>query len=86
MNAGARVATGDYILFLTTRPHRRVGRTYVDVIRRQLRDQKTVIGGFVSLIETPTRTFWGMSYHNVVKTTYCAVISRPFAYLRGFGF
>jgi len=82
MNAGARVATGDYILFLhadTTPP-----ADVVDVIRRQLRDQKTVIGGFVSLIETPTRTFWGMSYHNVVKTTYCAVVSRPFAYLRGF--
>ena len=80
MNAGARVATGDYILFLhaDTPP-----ADVVDVIRRQLRDQKTVIGGFVSLIETPTRTFWGMSYHNVVKTTYCAVISRPFAYLRG---
>ena len=82
MNAGARVATGHYILFLhaDTSPPADV----VDVIRRQLRDQKTVIGGFVSLIETPTRTFWGMSYHNVVKTTYCAVISRPFAYLRGF--
>ena len=82
MNAGARVATGDYILLLhaDTSPPADV----VDVIRRQLRDQKTVIGGFVSLIETPTRTFWGMSYHNVVKTTYCAVISRPFAYLRGF--
>jgi hypothetical protein len=25
-----------------------------------------------------------MSYHNVIKTTYCAVLSRPLAYLRGF--
>ncbi len=82
MNAGARIATGDYVLFLhadTTPP-----ADVVDVIRRQLRDQKTVVGGFVSLIETKSRTFWAMSYHNVVKTTYCAVISRPFGYLRGF--
>jgi rSAM/selenodomain-associated transferase 2 len=82
MNAGARVATGDYVLFLhadTTPP-----TDVVDVVRRQLRDQKTVVGGFVSLIETSSRTFWAMSYHNVIKTTYCAVISRPFGYLRGF--
>jgi rSAM/selenodomain-associated transferase 2 len=82
MNAGARVAKGDYLLFLhadTTPP-----ADVVDVIRRQLRDEKTVIGGFVSLIETPTKTYWAMSYHNVIKTTYCAVVSRPFAYLRGF--
>lgn len=82
MNAGAKVATGDYVLFLhadTTPP-----TDVVDVVRRRLRDQKTVIGGFVSLIETSTRTFWAISYHNVIKTDYCAVISRPFSYLRGF--
>jgi glycosyltransferase involved in cell wall biosynthesis len=82
MNAGAKIATGDYVLFLhadTTPP-----ADVVDVIRARLRDQKTVIGGFVSLIETPTRTYWGMSYHNVIKTVYCAVISRPFAFARGF--
>lgn len=82
MNAGAKAASGDYVLFLhadTTVP-----LDVVDVIRRQLRDEKTVIGGFVSLIETKSRTFWGISWHNVIKTDYCAVISRPFAYLRGF--
>ena len=82
MNEGARHATGDYILFLHADTS--VPLDVVDVIRRQLRDQKTVIGGFVSLIETKSRTFWAISYHNVIKTDYCAAISRPFAYLRGF--
>lgn len=56
----------------------------VAVIRRSMRrDARVVCGGFVSLIETQTKTYWGMSLHNVLKTYYTPLLVKPLSFARG---
>jgi len=35
-----------------------------------------VLGGFVSIISVPAKTFWGISLHNVLKTFYTPLLFR----------
>lgn len=81
MNAGAKAATGDALLFLhaDTLPPADVVR----VVSRVLADWRVVGGGFASLITLPERTLWGMSWHNVAKTHYAPALFLPFSYARG---
>ena len=82
MNAGADVAGGDVFFFLHADTF--VPSDVVDVVRATLkRDRRIVIGGFVSLIETSEKTYWGMSLHNVLKTYYAPLFLRPVSFFRG---
>ena len=82
MNAGAAVASGDVLFFLHADTH--VPSDVVSVIRDTLRrDVRIVCGGFVSLIETDSKTYWGMSLHNVLKTFYAPLLVKPLAFARG---
>ena len=82
MNAGADVAGGDVFFFLHADTF--VPSDVVDVVRATLkRDRRIVVGGFVSLIETSEKTFWGMSLHNVLKTYYAPLLLRPVSFFRG---
>ena len=55
----------------------------VALVRGALADEVCVGGGFVSIIASAQRTFWGMSLHNVAKTFYLPLIFRPWAYPSG---
>ena len=82
MNAGAAIATGDVFLFLHADTF--VPSDVVSVIRDAFRlDARVVCGGFVSLIETQTKTYWGMSLHNVLKTYYTPLFVKPLSFARG---
>jgi len=82
MNAGAAIATGDVFLFLHA--DTLVPSDVVAVVRRAMRrDARVVCGGFVSLIETRTKTYWGMSLHNVLKTYYTPLLVKPLSFARG---
>jgi glycosyltransferase involved in cell wall biosynthesis len=82
MNAGADVAGGDVFFFLHADTF--VPSDVVEIIRATLkRDRRIVVGGFVSLIETSEKTFWGMSLHNVLKTYYAPLLLRPVSFFRG---
>jgi glycosyltransferase involved in cell wall biosynthesis len=82
MNAGADVAGGDVFFFLHADTF--VPSDVVSVIRRaMLLDARVVCGGFVSLIETQTKTYWGMSLHNVLKTYYTPLLVKPLSFARG---
>ena len=82
MNAGADIATGSKFLFLHA-------DTFVhgDIIRNIetafLSDNRVVAGGFVSLIETELKTYYGMSIHNVLKTFYAPLLFRPKSFFNG---
>ena len=82
MNAGAAIATGDVFLFLHADTF--VPSDVVSVIRQNMRlDARVVCGGFVSLIETETKTYWGLSLHNVLKTYYTPLLVKPLSFYRG---
>lgn len=55
----------------------------VTLVRDALSARRVVGGGFVSLIETRGRTWWGQSLHNVAKTHYLPLVLRPRSYLAG---
>jgi len=82
MNAGADVAGGDVFFFLHADTF--VPSDVVEIVRATLkRDRRIVVGGFVSLIETSSNTFWGMSLHNVLKTYYAPLLLKPVSFARG---
>jgi hypothetical protein len=57
--------------------------TSVSPLARVLqRDDRTVLGGFVSLISVRERTFWGLSFLNSLKSR-CAAVMRPKSFLLG---
>ena len=55
----------------------------VTLVRDALSARRVVGGGFVSLIETRGRTWWGQSLHNVAKTFYLPLLLRPRSYFAG---
>ena len=87
MNAGALRANGDVLIFLHA--DTQLPTDAVNVARRQLcagkRTQRTVLGGFVSLITVPERdkTYWFLSTHNVAKTFYTVLAFRPKSFILG---
>ena len=87
MNAGALRAKGDVLIFLHA--DTQLPTDAVAVARRQLcagrRTQRTVLGGFVSLITVPERdkTYWFLSTHNVAKTFYTVLAFRPKSFILG---
>lgn len=81
LNRGVELARGELLCFLhadTWLPHDAVA-----VIRRTLADERTTLGGFVSLMRGPTRTRWGTSLHNALKTYYAVALFKPIWFLRG---
>lgn len=81
MNRGVESTEGEIVCFLhadTWLPHDGVA-----VIRRTLADRRTTLGGFVSLMRGPTRTRWGTSLHNALKTYYAVALFKPVWFLRG---
>ena len=87
MNAGALRAKGDVLIFLHA--DTQLPTDAVNVARRQLcagkRTERTVLGGFVSLITVPDRdkTYWFLSTHNVAKTFYTVAAFRPKSFILG---
>ena len=87
MNAGALRANGDVLIFLHA--DTQLPTDAVNVARRQLcagkRTERTVLGGFVSLITVPERdkTYWFLSTHNVAKTFYTVLAFRPKSFALG---
>jgi len=81
LNRGAELARGELLCFLhadTWLPHDAVA-----VIRRTLDDPRTTLGGFVSIMRGATRTRWGTSLHNALKTYYAVALFKPIWFLRG---
>lgn len=81
LNLGVEAITGECVCFLhadTTLPP-----DAVDIIRATLADRRISLGGFVSLMRGPTRTRWGTSLHNFLKTWYAALLFRPILFWRG---
>lgn len=81
MNLGADAATGEVLCFLhadTALPPDAIA-----VIRATLRDPRTTLGGFVSLMRGPRRTRWGTSLHNALKTYYAVALFKPIWFVRG---
>lgn len=81
MNLGARAASGDIVCFLhadTWLPDDAIA-----ILRSQFRDGRTILTGFVSLIEGPGRTWWLLSLHNVLKTFYAPLFFRPHRFFSG---
>lgn len=75
MNWGARAATGDILCFLhadTLLPQDALG-----VMQQTLADPGISCGGFISLMTGSTRTRWGISLHNFLKTYYAPLLFRP---------
>ena len=53
------------------------------VIDCTLKDTKTILGGFVALLTTPGKTYWSLSYHNIIKSDLYTAMLFPGRYLRG---
>ena len=82
MNDGASAATGDVLVFLHADTS--VPSDAVAIVSDTLRaDDGVVLGGFVPIISVPSKTFWGMSLHNVLKTFYCPAILQPLGFIKG---
>jgi hypothetical protein len=77
----ARKASGDVLVFLhadTLLPS-----DAPQVITQTLSDRRTVLGGFHAMLTTPGKTWWGMSFHNSMKTHYLPLLFRPMDYIGG---
>lgn len=80
MNEGARVATGDVLLFLHADTWLPPDALYL--VTEALADPRTSLVGFVSVMCGPERTRWVTSFHNYVKTYYAALLFRPWRFIR----
>lgn len=81
MNAGARQARGDILVFLHA--DTQLPFDAIAVIQRTLSDKKVACGGFISLMAGAETTRWGISLHNALKTYYTAFLFRPICFWQG---
>lgn len=80
-NLAVEHTTGDIICFLhadTTLPPDAIA-----LMRRTLADERIALAGFISVMRGPTRTRWGTTLHNYLKTWYAAALFKPLMFLRG---
>jgi rSAM/selenodomain-associated transferase 2 len=75
MNAGAAAATGEILCFIHA--DTLVPDDLVSVIEQTLADSTIACGGFISLMTGTTKTRWGISLHNYLKTYYAPLLFRP---------
>lgn len=81
LNCGAAQSTGEILCFLHA--DTLVPDDLVAVISRILADSAIACGGFISLMTSNTRTRWGVSLHNYLKTYYAPLLFRPHLFIRG---
>jgi glycosyltransferase involved in cell wall biosynthesis len=55
----------------------------VAVIRATMRDSKTALAGFTTIIVGAERVRWGTTFHNWIKTWYAPLIFRPHLFFKG---
>lgn len=55
----------------------------VAVIEETLADPKVALASFTPLIKGPSKTRWGTTAHNWIKTWYAPLITRPHLFVRG---
>lgn len=81
MNHGAKLATGDVVVFL----HADTGvpDDLIAIIEGVLADSAVVCGGFVSLMTGAQTTRWGVSLHNYLKTYYAPLLFKPGLFFKG---
>lgn len=75
MNAGAQVATGDYLCFLHA--DTLVPKNLVTIIRQTLSDDKLALAGFTSIMKGERKTRYFTSFLNFTKTYFVPLIYRP---------
>ena len=81
MNLGAAAAQGDYLCFVHA--DTLVPRDLTELIAKTLADPTIAGGGFISIMSGQTKTRWGTSLHNYLKTYYAALIFRPHLFIKG---
>lgn len=82
MNQGAEVATGNVLCFLHA--DTLVPDDLVKLIDYTLANSAIAGGGFVSLMTGETKTRWGFSFLNAIKTYVMPMICRPWLFFKGF--
>mgnify|MGYP002628067830 FL=1 len=81
INAGVSEARGDLVCVLhadTLPPE-----DMVAVIEANLADERIALAGFTPRICGPDGTRWGTTAHNLAKTWYAPLITRPHLFVRG---
>ena len=81
INAGVSEARGDLVCVLhadTLPPE-----DMVAVIEANLADERIALAGFTPRICGPDGTRWGTTAHNIAKTWYAPLITRPHLFVRG---
>ena len=81
INAGVAEARGDLVCVLhaDTLPP----ADMVAVIERTLADERIALAGFTPRICGPDKTRWVTTVHNIAKTWYAPLITRPHLFVRG---
>jgi len=82
MNLGARAATGDVLCFLHA--DTLVPDDLVSIIVHTLADPTIAAGGFTSVMNGTTITWWLFALMNCLKTHIMPFVLRPAQYLQGF--
>jgi hypothetical protein len=57
-------------------------RDAIEVVRKTLAHQGTVLGGFRTVIKHKDRVLGFMTFHHFVKTYYLPLLTRPLSFLR----
>lgn len=78
MNLGADHATGGLLCFLHA--DTLVPPDLVRVIDKTLADSQVACGGFISVMSGETKTRWGITLHNFLKTYYAPLLFHPYLF------
>lgn len=81
MNAGAQAGTGDLLCFLHADTI--VPPDFVSCVEEVLRDGKTALAGFVSIMKGQKGVRRVTTAHNFIKTWYAPALFRPLSFIRG---